>query len=59
MPFSNQMWFQIPIFQTRSDGRDNFIEALIMAGNYNIPEVRKTCITFTCWSLEDAAAIKG
>ena len=30
---------QIPCFETRSDGRDNFIGALIIAGNYNIPEV--------------------
>ncbi|CAG0881117.1 unnamed protein product [Cyprideis torosa] len=30
---------QIPIFETRSDGRDNFLGALIMAGNYVIPEV--------------------
>ena len=30
---------QIPIFETRSDGRDNFLGALIMAGHYCIPEV--------------------
>ena len=30
---------QIPSFETRSDGRDNFVGALILAGNYNIPEV--------------------
>ncbi|KAI0222932.1 L-asparaginase [Lamellibrachia satsuma] len=30
---------QIPIFETRSDGRDNFLGALIMAGHYVIPEV--------------------
>ncbi|KAK2184168.1 hypothetical protein NP493_277g00013 [Ridgeia piscesae] len=30
---------QIPIFETRSDGRDNFLGALIMAGHYTIPEV--------------------
>jgi len=30
---------QIPTFETRSDGRDNFVGALILAGNYNIPEV--------------------
>uniref|UniRef100_A0A2P2HVG8 asparaginase n=1 Tax=Hirondellea gigas TaxID=1518452 RepID=A0A2P2HVG8_9CRUS len=31
---------QIPLFETRSDGRDNFIGSLIMAGCYsNIPEV--------------------
>ncbi|ELU00500.1 hypothetical protein CAPTEDRAFT_186427 [Capitella teleta] len=30
---------QIPIFEARSDGRDNFLGALIMAGNHNIPEV--------------------
>ncbi len=32
---------QIPIFETRSDGRDNLLGALIMAGHYCIPEVRK------------------
>ena len=36
----NEMVFlQIPIFETRSDGRDNFLGALIMAGHYCIPEV--------------------
>lgn len=30
---------QIPIFQVISDGRDNFISSLILAGHYNIPEV--------------------
>ena len=30
---------QIPSFETRSDGRDNFVGALILAGNFNIPEV--------------------
>lgn len=30
---------QIPIFETRSDGQDNFIGAVIIAGNYTIPEV--------------------
>ncbi|ELU00495.1 hypothetical protein CAPTEDRAFT_167074 [Capitella teleta] len=30
---------QIPIFETRSDGRDNFLGALILAGCYHIPEV--------------------
>lgn len=34
---------QIPCFETRSDGRDNFVGALIIAGNYNIPEV---CVYF-------------
>ena len=34
---------QIPCFETRSDGRDNFVGALILAGNYNIPEV---CVYF-------------
>ena len=31
--------FQLPIFEVRSDGRDNFLDSLIIAGNYNIPEV--------------------
>uniref|UniRef100_A0A336N284 asparaginase n=1 Tax=Culicoides sonorensis TaxID=179676 RepID=A0A336N284_CULSO len=30
---------QIPIFETRSDGRENFTSSLIFAGNYVIPEV--------------------
>ena len=30
---------QIPAFETRSDGRDNLVGALIMAGNFSIPEV--------------------
>ncbi|GAB0090497.1 Asparaginase [Sergentomyia squamirostris] len=30
---------QIPIFETRTDGKDNFTSALIIAGNYVIPEV--------------------
>ena len=30
---------QIPIFEARSDGRDNFLGALIVAGTYCIPEV--------------------
>ncbi|XP_065290312.1 L-asparaginase 1-like [Dermacentor albipictus] len=30
---------QIPVFETRSDGRDNLLNALILAGNYVIPEV--------------------
>ncbi|XP_059160299.1 L-asparaginase-like [Physella acuta] len=30
---------QIPIFETRSDGRDNFLSSLIIAGTYSIPEV--------------------
>lgn len=34
---------QIPCFETRSDGRDNFVGALILAGNYSIPEV---CVYF-------------
>lgn len=28
---------QIPIFETRTDGKDNFTAGLIMAGNYVIP----------------------
>ena len=53
------MSFQIPIFETRSDGRDNFVGALIMAGNYNIPEVGKMHVFFflTHWLLRDAPII--
>ncbi|XP_060650177.1 L-asparaginase [Drosophila nasuta] len=29
----------IPIFEMRTDGRDNFVGSLMLAGNYNIPEV--------------------
>ena len=34
---------QLPIFDTRSDGLDNFLSSLVIAANYNIPEV---CIFF-------------
>lgn len=34
---------QIPIFETRTDGKDNFTTALILAGNFIIPEV---CVLF-------------
>ncbi|ALC48613.1 CG6428 [Drosophila busckii] len=34
---------QLPIFETRTDGKDNFTSALIIAGNYVIPEV---CVFF-------------
>ncbi|XP_076318720.1 L-asparaginase-like [Tachypleus tridentatus] len=30
---------QIPLFEPRSDGRENFLSSLIIAGNYIIPEV--------------------
>ncbi len=30
---------QIPIAEVRSDGQENFIGAVIVAGNYDIPEV--------------------
>ncbi|KAH6930307.1 hypothetical protein HPB50_012612 [Hyalomma asiaticum] len=30
---------QIPVFEPRSDGRDNLLNALIVAGNYVVPEV--------------------
>ncbi len=30
---------QIPLFEPRSDGRENFLNSLIIAGNYCIPEV--------------------
>lgn len=38
---------QIPIFETRTDGKDNFTSGLILAGNYVIPGtyIRKTCET--------------
>ncbi|XP_018575211.1 60 kDa lysophospholipase isoform X2 [Anoplophora glabripennis] len=34
---------QIPIFETRSDAKDNVLSSLIIAGCYNIPEV---CVFF-------------
>ncbi|XP_051160925.1 L-asparaginase 1 isoform X1 [Leptopilina boulardi] len=34
---------QLPIFDSRSDGLDNFLSSLVIAANYNIPEV---CIFF-------------
>ncbi|XP_015113146.1 uncharacterized protein LOC107038514 [Diachasma alloeum] len=34
---------QLPIFDTRSDGLQNFLASLIIAGNYSIPEV---CVFF-------------
>ncbi|XP_071447602.1 L-asparaginase [Hetaerina americana] len=30
---------QLSLFEPRSDGKDNFIESLVIAGNYPIPEV--------------------
>jgi 60kDa lysophospholipase len=38
---------QIPIFETRTDGKDNFMSALILAGNYVIPGETPSII----WSL--------
>lgn len=32
-------FLQIPIFEVRSDGRDNFLSSLIFVGHYCIPEV--------------------
>ncbi|XP_050989148.1 60 kDa lysophospholipase [Labeo rohita] len=34
---------QVPIFETRNDGRDNLVGALLIAGQFNIPEV---CLYF-------------
>ncbi|KAK2583653.1 hypothetical protein KPH14_009588 [Odynerus spinipes] len=34
---------QVPIFDTRSDGMNNFLTSLVIAANYNIPEV---CVFF-------------
>ncbi|KAG6800991.1 L-asparaginase isoform X1 [Apis mellifera caucasica] len=34
---------QVPIFDSRSDGLDNFLSSLIIAANHNIPEV---CVFF-------------
>ncbi|KAI4487630.1 hypothetical protein M0802_011986 [Mischocyttarus mexicanus] len=34
---------QVPIFDTRNDGIDNFLTSLVIAANYNIPEV---CVYF-------------
>lgn len=32
---------QIPIFETRTDGKDNFTSGLILAGNYVIPGIKE------------------
>ncbi|XP_029055765.1 L-asparaginase isoform X2 [Osmia bicornis bicornis] len=34
---------QVPIFDTRNDGMDNLLSSLVIAANYNIPEV---CVYF-------------
>lgn len=34
---------QVPLFDTRSDGLDNFLSSILIAANYNIPEV---CVFF-------------
>jgi L-asparaginase len=34
---------QLPLFETRNDARENLINAILIAGNYNIPEV---CVLF-------------
>ncbi|KOC61963.1 L-asparaginase [Habropoda laboriosa] len=34
---------QMPLFDTRSDGLDNFLSSVVIAANYNIPEV---CVFF-------------
>lgn len=36
---------QIPVAEVRSDGRENLIGALIIAANYDIPEV---CLRDLC-----------
>lgn len=33
--------FQVPIYEMRNDGRDNLLGALLIAGQFVIPEVRK------------------
>lgn len=32
---------QVPIYEMRNDGRDNLLGALLIAGQFVIPEVRK------------------
>lgn len=46
---------QIPIFETRTDGKDNFTSALILAGNYVIPEV---CVLFCSHLLRGNRTVK-
>lgn len=46
---------QIPIFETRTDGKDNFTSALILAGNYSIPEV---CVFFATKLMRGNRTIK-
>lgn len=47
---------QIPIFETRTDGKDNFTSGLILAGNYVIPEV---CVLFNNKLLRGNRTIKS
>lgn len=43
---------QIPIFETRTDGKDNFTSGLILAGNYVIPgKLSKISIKFPQYDL--------
>lgn len=46
---------QIPIFETRTDGKDNFTSALVLAGNYAIPEV---CVFFSTKLMRGNRTIK-
>ncbi|EDS31622.1 l-asparaginase i [Culex quinquefasciatus] len=46
---------QIPIFETRTDGRDNLVSALILVGNYDIPEV---CVFFNAQLFRGNRTIK-
>lgn len=46
---------QIPIFETRTDGKDNFTSGLILAGNYSIPEV---CVFFATKLMRGNRTIK-
>lgn len=47
---------QVPLFDSRSDGLDNFLASLVIAANYNIPEV---CIFFGSCLMRGNRTIKS
>jgi L-asparaginase len=46
---------QLPLMETRSDARENLVSALVMAGNFDIPEV---CLLFDHHLLRGNRAVK-
>ena len=39
MDSKNFLFYQVPIYEQRNDGRDNLLGALVITGHYIIPEV--------------------